>query len=56
MDGAFFAYHNTLKNFGFEYVDAKEIYKRVFGSVAYSDLSFMVSARILTHYLDLIFL
>jgi hypothetical protein len=54
MDGAFFAYHNTLKNFGFEYVNAVEIYKRVFGSVVYSDLSFMVSAKILTHYLDLI--
>lgn len=54
MDGAFFAYHNTLQNFGFEYVHASEIYKRVFGSVVYSDLAFMVSAKILTHYLDLI--
>jgi hypothetical protein len=54
MDGVFFGYHNTLNNFGFEYVTAEEIYKRVFGSVEFSDVCFMACSKILTNTLDLI--
>ncbi len=54
MDGVFFAYHNTINNFGFEYVSAPEIYKRVFGSVQFSDVCFMTCSKILTNTLDLI--
>jgi hypothetical protein len=31
MDGAFIAYHNTQKVFGFEYIKLKEMEERVFG-------------------------
>lgn len=31
MDGAFVAYHNTQKTFGFEYISLTEIEKRLFG-------------------------
>ena len=38
MDGAFIAYHNTLKLFGFEYVKTLEIERRIFGNKKYSDV------------------
>ena len=37
MDGAFVAYHNTQKIFGFEYIKLKEMEERVFGCQEFSD-------------------
>eukprot|EP00359_Climacostomum_virens_P004745 CAMPEP_0204908364 /NCGR_PEP_ID=MMETSP1397-20131031/7317_1 /ASSEMBLY_ACC=CAM_ASM_000891 /TAXON_ID=49980 /ORGANISM="Climacostomum Climacostomum virens, Strain Stock W-24" /LENGTH=535 /DNA_ID=CAMNT_0052077849 /DNA_START=513 /DNA_END=2120 /DNA_ORIENTATION=+ len=36
MDGAFVAYHNTKKMFGFEYIKLGEIERRLFGSSEFS--------------------
>lgn len=48
MDGAFVAYHNLLENQGFEYIKADEIYKRIFGTVEFSDVVLQVGSKIAT--------
>lgn len=52
MDGAFIAYHNTIENFGFEYVTTKEIERRIFGSAHYADLVFTACSKLMTNILD----
>lgn len=52
MDGAFVAYHNLLEIQGFEYIKSSEIYKRVFGTEEFSDLSLLVGSRIATKMFD----
>ena len=52
MDGAFIAYHNTEQNFGFEYVKASEIEKRLFGSKQAADAAFVCCSKLLTTLLD----
>lgn len=52
MDGAFVAYHNTLENFGFEYIKTKEIEKRMFGSNQAADLAFVCCSKLITTLLD----
>lgn len=52
MDGAFIAYHNTKNIFGFEYIKTTEVERRCFGSVFYSDASFVICSKILTNLLD----
>ncbi|CAK72001.1 unnamed protein product (macronuclear) [Paramecium tetraurelia] len=52
MDGAFVAYHNLLEIQGFEYIKSSEIYKRVFGTEEFSDLSLLVGSRIATKLFD----
>jgi len=54
MAGAFVAYHNTLENFGFEYITTEEIEKRVFGSTTYSNLVFVVCSKLMTNLIDLV--
>jgi len=43
MDGAFIAYHNTQRVFGFEYIKLKEMEERVFGCSEFSDKIFKSS-------------
>ena len=52
MSGAFISYHNTLENFGFEYVTTEEIERRIFGSSTYSNLVFMACSKLLSNILD----
>jgi hypothetical protein len=47
MDGAFIAYHNTQKIYGFEYVKLKEIEERIFGNCLYSDIIFKSSLKLI---------
>lgn len=54
MTGAFISYHNTLENFGFEYVKTEEIERRIFGSTRYSDLVFVVCSKLTTNLMDLV--
>lgn len=52
MDGAFIAYHNTRKIFGYEYVRQQEIMRRIFGSELNSDVAFFVGSKMLTTILN----
>jgi hypothetical protein len=54
MDGAFIAYHNTEKIFGFEYLKTKEIERRCFGNAFLADASFVICSKLLTNLFDLI--
>ena len=52
MDGAFVAYHNTVKTFGFEYVSLDTIEKTLFGSNEKADFTFQVSSQMLVSVLE----
>ena len=52
MDGAFIAFHNTLQNFGFEYVKTEEIERRIFGSKENAETAFVCCSKIMTTLLD----
>jgi len=54
MDGAFIAYHNTQKIFGFEYIKLKEMEERVFGCQEYSDQIFKAGLSMIESILDYI--
>jgi hypothetical protein len=47
MDGAFVAYHNTLENYGFEYIKLKEMEKRLFGNSEFGGVAMKSCASIL---------
>lgn len=48
MNGAFVGYHNTVKNFGFEYIKMSSIEKVIFGSTHKADTSFAISTKIMS--------
>ena len=48
MDGAFIAYHNTKKLYGFQYVKFIEIIHRLFGNEFNFDNTFLIITKILT--------
>ena len=52
MDGAFVAYHNTEKIYGYEYIQLKEMALRLFGNEYNLDISFIVISKMLTIVLD----
>ncbi|CAI2386460.1 unnamed protein product [Moneuplotes crassus] len=52
MDGAFIAYHNTQKVFGFEYITLKEMEERIFGCEEYSNLIFQAGLKLIENVLD----
>lgn len=52
MDGAFIAYHNTEKIYGYQYVKLKEMALRVFGDEYNLDISFLCVSKMLTIVLD----
>lgn len=52
MDGAFIAYHNTRKIYGYEYVKLKEMALRIFGNEYNLDASFVVISKMQTIVLD----
>lgn len=52
MDGAFIAYHNTQKFFGYEYISLAEIEKRLFGCPEISNQVLKICATILQDILD----
>ena len=52
QSGAFVSYHNTVENFGFEYISTEEIEKRIFGSSTYADLVFVTCSKLLTNLTD----
>lgn len=52
MDGAFIAYHNTERVYGYEYVKLKEMALRVFGDDYNLDVSFLSISKMLTLVLD----
>jgi hypothetical protein len=52
MDGAFLAYHNTAKFFGFEYIRIGEIEKRLFGCPEISNQVLKICAIIFQDILD----
>ena len=52
MDGAFIAYHNTQKIYGYQYVKLKQMAMRVFGDEYNLDVSFLSISRMLTLVLD----
>ena len=52
MDGAFVAYHNTQKIFGFEYITLSEMEERIFGNKEFANLSFNYSMALLERILD----
>ena len=54
MDGAFIAYHNTQRIFGFEYVKLQEMEQRVFGCSQFSNIIFQCSLTLLEKVLDYI--
>ena len=54
MDGAFVAYHNTQRVFGFEYIKLKEMEERVFGWSEFSDQIFKASLVLIEKVLDYI--
>jgi len=54
MDGAFIAYHNTKKIYGFEYVRLKEIITRLFGDQFNFDNTFLIISKLLTDINDYI--
>lgn len=54
MDGAFIAYHNTKKIYGFEYVRLKEIIMRLFGDEFNFDSTFLIITKLLTDINDYI--
>ena len=54
MDGAFIAYHNTKKIYGFEYVKLKEIINRLFGDEYNFDNTFLIITKMMTDINDYI--
>lgn len=52
MDGAFIAYHNTEKIYGYEYVKMKEMAYRSFGDEYNMDVTFVCTSKMLTIVLD----
>ena len=52
MDGAFVAYHNTQKIFGFEYITLKEMEQRIFGCQEFSDQIFTASLCLIEQIFD----
>ena len=52
MDGALIGFHNTVSNFGFEYVKRSTIEKLIFGNAFKADVVFMVCSKIVTTILD----
>lgn len=52
MDGAFVAYHNTQKIFGFEYIKLKEMEERIFGWKEFSDQVFKASLSLIETVLE----
>jgi hypothetical protein len=54
MDGAFIAYHNTKKIYGFEYIKLKEIIRRLFGDEFNFDNTFLIISKLLTDINDYI--
>lgn len=52
MDGAFIAYHNTQKVFGFEYVKLQEMEERIFGCSEFSDQVFKASLMLIETILE----
>ena len=54
MSGAFIAYHNTQKIYGYEYVNFKEIMLRLFGDQYNLDVSFGIVSRMMTQIFDYI--
>lgn len=52
MNGAFIAYHNTQKIFGFEYITLKEMEQRVFGCSEFSDEVFKASLTLIEKVFD----
>lgn len=54
MDGAFVGYHNTIENFGFEYIQMEDIEKRLFGCTQRASLIFSTSTKLIEHVLNTI--
>lgn len=52
MEGAFIAYHNTKKIFGFEYIKLEDMQRRVFGNSNFSDIIFKSSIKLLESIFD----
>ena len=46
MGGIFVAYHNTFKNFGFEYISLEEMEKAMFGNTLNGDQLFSLSMQL----------
>lgn len=55
MDGAFIAYHNTEKIYGFEYIKLKDMEMRIFGNCLFSDIIFKTSLKLIQEvYLEIL--
>lgn len=52
MDGALIGYHNTVENFGFEYVKRSTIEKLLFGSEYKANIVFLACSKVVTTLLD----
>lgn len=52
MDGALIGYHNTVENFGFEYVKRSTIEKLLFGNEFKAQTVFLVCSKVVTTILD----
>lgn len=55
MSGAVIGYHNTEKFFGFEYVQAEQIYRRIFGNRKNAETALVICTKILTEITTKIF-